>query len=48
MPEINTEFIESKYLLFPLKNIKTNKESINNEEFLNDEFNNISDIENGE
>ena len=45
MPEINTEFIESKYLLFPLKNIKTNKESINNEEFLNDEFNNISNIE---
>lgn len=45
MPEINTQFLESKYLLYPLKDIKTNKESIDTEKYLNDEFNTLKDIE---
>jgi len=45
MPYINTELIESKFLLYPLKNIETNKESVNNELSLKEELLNIEKIE---
>jgi predicted metalloendopeptidase len=45
MPYINTELIESKYLLSPLKYIQINKESINTEQSLADEFMTVKKIE---
>ena len=45
MPYIDTELIESKYLLYPLKNIETNKESINTEQSLKDELLYIEKVE---
>ena len=45
MPYINMDYLESKYILRPLKNIKTNKESTNNELYLKDEFQSLNDIE---
>ena len=45
MPYINTELIESKFLLYPLKNIQTNKESVNTELSLKEELLNIEKIE---
>ena len=45
MPYVNTELLESKFLLSPLKNIKTNKESIDTEQSLFQEFNDIEKIE---
>ena len=45
MPYINTELLESKYLLSPLKNIQINKESIDTEQSLVDEYTNIQKIE---
>ena len=44
MPYINTELIESKFLLYPLKNIQTNKESVNTELSLKEELLNIEKI----
>ena len=45
MPYINTDLIETKFLLSPLKDIKTNKESIDTQKSLEDEFDNIEKIE---
>ena len=45
MPYINTELIQSKFLLSPIKNIQINKESINTEQNLEDEFTNIEKIQ---
>ena len=45
MPYIDTELIESKFLLYPLKNIETNKESIDNEVSLKEELLDIEKIE---
>jgi predicted metalloendopeptidase len=45
MPYINTELVESKYLLWPLKNIHTNKESVDNEQSLLEEANNVEKIQ---
>ena len=45
MPYINTQLLESKYLLSPLKNIQTNKESVDTEQSLADEYMNIQKIE---
>ena len=45
MPYINTELLESKFILSPLKNIQTNKESIDTEQSLEDEFMNIEKIQ---
>ena len=45
MPYINTELLESKYLLSPLKNIQINKESIDTEQSLADEFMSVKKIE---
>lgn len=45
MPYINTDYLDSKYLLYPLKNIKSNKESTNNELYLKNEFQELADIE---
>jgi len=45
MPYINTKLVESKYLLWPLKNIHTNKESVDNEQSLLDEANDIEKIQ---
>jgi predicted metalloendopeptidase len=45
MPYIDTDYLDSKYLLYPLKNIKSNKESINNELYLKNEFQELADIE---
>ena len=45
MPYINTKLVESKYLLWPLKNIHTNKESVDNEQSLLDEANDVEKIQ---
>jgi len=45
MPYINTKLVESKYLLWPLKNIHTNKESVDNEQSLLEEANNVEKIQ---
>ena len=45
MPYVNTELLESNFLLSPLKNIKTNKESVDTQKSLFEEFNDIEKIE---
>jgi putative endopeptidase len=45
MPYINTNLVESKYLLWPLKNIHTNKESVDNEQSLLDEVVDVEKIQ---
>ena len=45
MPYINTKLVESKYLLWPLKNIHTNKESVDNEQSLLEEANDVEKIQ---
>ena len=45
MPYINTELVDSKYLLWPLKNIHTNKESVDNQQSLLEEVVDIEKIQ---
>jgi hypothetical protein len=44
MPYINTSFIDSKYLLHPLKNIQNNKDSVDNENSLREQYENMEKI----
>ena len=44
MPYINTSFIDSKYILHPLKNIQNNKDSVDNENSLREQYENMEKI----